>query len=147
MDRYDSSQPLAVFFDEVFLEKYSDPTPRQLKRYRNALGRASQVLEHPVTYADVVDFTSFRSLLLEELLKVGFTVGRAESFVACLREIRDAFASELKPARSIQPKRSNFAQFVADYPLSIAATIDMLFPGDEVCIGDVDAMEALQSQG
>jgi len=101
------------------------------------------VLGHPLTYTDVVEFTSFRSMLIEELLKLGFTINRAESFAVCLREIRDAFASELKPERSFKPKRSNFAKFVTDY--SNAQTMDVLFPDDEVCSGDLDLIRSKRS--
>ncbi|NOY41185.1 MAG: hypothetical protein GXP26_05030 [Planctomycetes bacterium] len=145
MATFDSSQPLAVYFDEVFIEKHLfEPSAGKLKRFRNALGRASQFLARPVTYADVVDFASFRSQLIEELLRIGFTVSRAEAFAVCLREIRDAMALELKPERKQQPKRSNFAQFVRDYPLSIATQIDILFPDDDVCVHAVDDLETVQ---
>ena len=75
MAAFDSSQPLAVFFDEHFIEKHLvEPSPGKLKQFRNALGRASQLFEHPITFDDVVDFRTFRSQFLEALLKLGFSV-------------------------------------------------------------------------
>jgi hypothetical protein len=150
------SLTLSAYFEETYLPQLLEHAPSDtVKRFRNAIGRASLFLGHTVTLGDLVD-PSFSKSFVEHLLEKGFTAKRAKSFATCLREIQDG-AREHRKARARQPEiaascielheeaeEADVDVQVVDWRVHRSvgvspALLSILEPGDQVCGGGFDS--------
>lgn len=135
---------LIEFFEEEFLPA-QDLAPIDVKKFRNAIGRLSQILGHPAEFGDVI--TGFKTTFVENLLRLGFTMGRAEAFARCIRLLRDAMreAKRVTPT----PHQENLIEqafaYMHDFEGSLKQVFtDIIFDDDQVLSGAVHELETIQ---
>ena len=137
---------LTTFFESDFLES-QDLAPVEIKRYRNAIGRASQLLEHPIEYGDTIE-KGFRTWFIENLLRIGFTVSRAEEFFVCIKKVSRA----MREARRVKPRPApsfieQAFEWIADHPRSIREMFsDIIYDDDQLLSGAAQQLETIQRQ-
>jgi len=135
---------IEFFFEEEFLSA-QDLSDFKVKQFRNAIGRASQLLERPIEFIDAIE-PGFRSWFIENLLRLGFTVNRAEEFAACIRKVTQAMREHKRATPRREPSiLENAACWIADHPESIRhAFTDIIDRDDQVCVGDVDQLKKIR---
>jgi len=135
---------LIDFFEESFLPA-QDLAPIDVKQFRNAIGRLSQILDHPADFADVI--TGFKTHFVENLLRLGFTLGRAEAFARCIRLLRDAMreAKRVTPTPSQENLIEQAFAYMNDFEGSIKQVFtDIIYEDDQLLTGAVHELEAIQ---
>jgi len=134
---------LLNFFEDEFLEVNQQLLPIEVKRYRNAIGRASQLLEHPIEFIDAIE-PGFRNWFVENLLRLGFTMARAEEFAVCLKKVskamREAKRAKPRPEPSLVEKA---LEWLDDHRGTL--TQAFAFDDDEVCAGSYDTVMKLNA--
>ena len=136
---------LMEFFEQEFLP-VQDLSEFKVKQFRNAIGRFSLVLGHPAEFVDAIE-PGMRSFFIEELLKLGFTINRAEEFCVCIKKVKNA----MREAKRVTPRpAANFIQqaceWIGDHPGSIAAAFtEFIGKDDQLLSGAVQELEAVQA--
>ena len=135
---------LMAFFEEEFLS-VQDLSDFKVKQFRNAIGRASQLLEHPIEFIDAIE-PGFKSFYKENLLRLGFSIQRCEEFAACIRKLVAAMREHKRATPRREPSiLENAACWIADHPESIRhAFTDIIDRDDQVCVGDVDQLKKIR---
>ena len=140
------SSLLIHFFEHEYLEVNTQLLPVEVKRYRNAIGRGSQLLEHPIEYIDAIEL-SFRNWFVENLLRLDFTMERAEEFAVCVEKVtkamREAKRAKPRPEPNMVDQASEWLQNHRG-TIAEALTTDLLFDGDQICIGSIHELESVQ---